>query len=188
MITILNFIEVVKTDEPAIREMSNLASKIVKDHYDPILGSEQNNYMIDKFQSVNSIAKQLEEGYEYYFINLVVKSKNSGEIVHIEKSNKIGFFAFYPREKDMYLSKLYIEKEQRGKGFSKDVLKFIIAKTKDEGLNSIVLNVNKDNNISIFAYERLGFSRIGEEKNDIGQGYYMDDYVYKYSIKEGELC
>jgi len=28
-------------------------------------------------------------------------------------------------------------------------------------------------------YEKLGFKILRSEKNDIGQGYYMDDYVYR---------
>ena len=81
----------------------------------------------------------------------------------------------------MYLSKFYLLKEQRGKGISKDMLQFVIEKTKEAGLSSIVLNVNKKNS-AIKAYEKLGFIKIGEEKNDIGNGYFMDDFVYKYCI------
>ena len=44
-----------------------------------------------------------------------------------------------------------------------------------------VLNVNKDNS-AVKVYERLGFVRIREEKNDIGQGFFMDDFVYTYEI------
>ena len=82
----------------------------------------------------------------------------------------------------MYLSKLYLHKNQRGKGFSKEILQFLITKTRESGLSSITLNVNKYNDNTILAYEKLGFVRIREEKNDIGNGYYMDDYVYCYFV------
>lgn len=164
----MNYIEVVNTDAVAIKELSDLATKIVKDHYDPIIGSTQNDYMISKFQSVPSITEQLEQGCKYYFVSDLA-------------GNKLGFLAFYPRENEMYLSKFYLQKDQRGKGISKDMLEFVIKRTKESGLASIVLNVNK-NNDAIHAYEKLGFVKISEEKNYIGNGFFMDDFVYKYSL------
>ena len=50
-------------------------------------------------------------------------------------------------------------------------------KAKELGLNRIELNVNR-NNPSVKIYEKLGFTVAWEEKNDIGNGFYMDDYVY----------
>lgn len=63
------------------------------------------------------------------------------------------------------------------------MLNFVIKKTKEAGFSSIVLNVNKYNS-AVNVYEKLGFIKIREEKNDIGSGYYMDDYVYQYTIEE----
>ena len=45
-------------------------------------------------------------------------------------------------------------------------------------MSAIELNVNRFNP-SIAVYEHLGMRRIRAEKNDIGSGYYMDDYVYR---------
>lgn len=163
------YIDVKYTDAEAIKEMSDLASTIVKEYYDPLLGKEQNDYMIGKFQSASGITKQLEQGYKYYFVR------------DIDDKN-LGFISFCSRKTDLYLSKFYLHKDFRGKGISKDMLKFVIEEAKELGLPSIVLNVNKYNDLAISAYERLGFTRIGEEKNDIDHGYYMDDYVYTYLI------
>ena len=57
------------------------------------------------------------------------------------------------------------------------MLDFVISEAKKDGLSSIELNVNR-NNSAIYAYEKLGFRIIRTEKNDIGSGFYMDDYVY----------
>jgi ribosomal protein S18 acetylase RimI-like enzyme len=165
----MNYIKVNVDDKNAIKELSILATMIVKEHYDPIVGEIQNNYMIDKFQSASSIEKQLKNGYNYYFVSNI-------------SQEKIGFIGYYIRENDLYLSKFYLRKDQRGKGISKEMLNFLINKAKESNKNFIVLNVNKQNN-AIFAYEKLGFVKIGAEKNDIGNNYYMDDFIYKYSIK-----
>lgn len=49
--------------QAALEALSRLASQIVKEHYDPILGAAQNDYMIEKFQSVEAIKGQIAQGY-----------------------------------------------------------------------------------------------------------------------------
>ena len=69
-------------NEKEIEEMSQLATSIVKEYYDPLLGTEQNEYMLDMFQSVHGIKEQLEHDCRYYF-------------AVDEEHNRIGFFAYY---------------------------------------------------------------------------------------------
>ncbi|TDO91989.1 ribosomal protein S18 acetylase RimI-like enzyme [Halanaerobium saccharolyticum] len=164
----MQFKKVEKNDLSSIKRLSKLAAGIVKKHFDPIIGPEQNDYMIEKFQSAESIIEQLAEGYQYYFVQ-----DNQGE--------DLGFLAFYPKEEEMYLSKFYLKAEARGKGLSRKMLDFVIKAAKKENLDYISLNVNK-NNDAIKAYQKLGFEKIGEQKKDIGSGFYMDDYVFQYKI------
>src|SRR5699024_10598364 len=89
----MNFIKIIPSDIEAINKLSKLASAIIKEHYDPILGETQNDYMIDKFQSAQSIAEQLEQGYNYFLV-----SDNDG--------NKVGFIAYFPRKKDRKSTRL----------------------------------------------------------------------------------
>lgn len=159
----MDFIKLTLDDVKGIKEMSAMATAILREHYDPIIGKEQNDYMLDMFQSVEAVTEQLSHGYNYYF------AKSDGA--------NAGFLAYYPREGALYLSKLYLYKDQRGKGFSRVMLEFLKEKAKELGLNRIELNVNR-NNPSVKIYEKLGFTVAWEEKNDIGNGFYMDDYVY----------
>ena len=163
----MNFVQLMPYDENGIKEMSRMATAIVREHFDPIIGKEQNDYMIQKFQTADAIKEQLEHGYQYYFVS--------------DEKRRIGFLAFYPRENAMYLSKLYLYKEERGKGYSRQMLDFVIRNAQDIGLTFIELNVNR-NNSAIYAYEKLGFKVIRTEKNDIGSGFFMDDYVYGLQI------
>ena len=160
----MEFEEVTLPDEKAVKELSEMASAIVKEYYDPIIGAMQNDYMIEKFQSVPAIKRQLSKGYRYYMVRM-------GE-------DRIGFIAFYPRGSAMYLSKLYLYKRERGKGYARPILDFVIAAAKAEGLTAIELNVNR-NNDTVHIYEKLGFEVLREEKNDIGNGFFMDDFVYQ---------
>ena len=159
----MDFVKLTTDDVNGIKEMSEMATAILREHYDPIIGKEQNDYMLKMFQSEEAVAEQLDHGYNYYF------AKDEGQ--------NAGFLAYYPREGALYLSKLYLYKDQRGKGFSRVMLEFLKEKAKELGLNRIELNVNR-NNPSVQVYEKLGFTVAWTEKNDIGNGFYMDDYVY----------
>lgn len=159
--------ELLINQEEKIKEMSDMASAIVKEHFDPLIGFAQNDYMIKKYQTVNAIKEQLENGYRYFFVE--------------DNDICVGFLAFYPKKESMYLSKFYLYKDKRGKGYSHQMLDFVKREAKNIGCQSIELNVNKHNS-ACNAYEKLGFQVIRSEKNDIGNGFYMDDYVYSLSL------
>ena len=160
----VGFVKLEKEDKEGISAMSKLATAIVREYYDPILGTAQNDYMLDMFQSEHAIREQLEHGVSYYFIDA--------------DGAAIGFFAFYPKKSYLYLSKFYIEAESRGRGAGKRSLEFISGEARKLGFDRIELNVNKNNFETIKFYEAAGFERVRSEKNDIGNGFFMDDYVY----------
>lgn len=151
-------------DREQIAGLSAFASQIVKEHFDPLIGPEQNDYMIARFQSVSAITDQIRSGYRYY-----VAEDEMGEME--------GFVAFYPRDGKMYLSKFYVHGRARGRGIARKMFDFVMEETRKEGLPSIFLNVNRGNESVIRIYEHLGFRKVREEKNDIGNGFYMDDWV-----------
>ena len=70
-----------------------------------------------------------------------------------------------------------LNKSLRGRGIGRAALEFIIEQGKKAGYSAMFLNVNKYNDNSIAAYKSMGFELLREEKNPIGNGYYMDDYV-----------
>ncbi len=163
----LGFIRVTACDGGLVEELSALATAIVREHYDPIVGREQNDYMLEKFQSVGAIRDQISHGYEYYLVR--------------NQDGDCGFIAFYKRLKALYLSKFYLAKQFRGLGYSHIMLDFLAKKAAEMGVRRIELNVNRFND-AVLVYEKLGFRRIREEKNDIGHGYFMDDYVYALDL------
>lgn len=163
----ITFSRLEKDNREGIREMSRLATEIVREHYDPIIGPEQNDYMLKKYQSAEAIKKQIAEGSMYYFV--------------CADSEPIGFISIIPYENEMYLDKFYLRKDMRGKGISHIMLDHIIARTEDAGFNRIMLNVNK-NNPSVGVYEKLGFIKEESVKQDIGGGFIKDDYIFRYYI------
>lgn len=160
----MELIKLNPSSDEEIKIMSDMATEILLDYYTPILGSKQNEYMVKKFQSVEAVKGHLEHGYTYYFVK--------------DNDKNLGFFAYYPKEHCLYLSKFYLYKENRGKGYAGHIIAFLQSEAKEMGFDSIELNVNK-NNETTGIYEKLGFKRIRSEVIDIGKGFVMDDYVYE---------
>ena len=77
---------------------------------------------------------------------------------------------------EIYLSKLYLHKKVRGKGYGSQVFQWYESLASGKTLR---LNVNKYNEQAIAVYEARGFERIEACQIDIGEGYIMDDFVYE---------
>lgn len=167
------FIEINSDDQPAVAELSNLASSILREYYDPLLGPEQNTYMIDKFQSVPGILGHMKKGAVYIVLRVE------------DQDDPIGFFAYEIHEDALYLSKFYFTNKSRSRGFSRPVIRELDHIARSHQLPVCRLNVNKYNP-SIKVYERLGFKIVKSEVNDIGHGYVMDDYVMERVIPPAE--
>ena len=145
-----------------------LGKEIWTEHYSPIIGLNQVNYMLNKFQSLEAIKNQIKDGYFYYNLKI--------------DKNQIGYFSVQHRKDKLFLSKVYIHKSLRGNGYFNQVLKFIENIAKENRFPRIELTVNKYNKNSISIYLTKGFTIIEETIFDIGQDYIMDDYILTKSI------
>ena len=163
----MEMIKVINDEQ--IRTVEILGKKIWNQHYVSIIGQGQVDYMLDKFQSFDVLKSQMEnKGYEYYLIN------NNGI--------DCGYVGIVKEEERLFLSKLYIEQESRGQGLASKAFAFIENIAKENGLNKIYLTCNKNNCNSIEIYKKKGFVIAREEKADIGNGYYMDDYIMEKEL------
>ena len=156
------------TDEQ-IRQTARLAREIWTEHFTAIIGTKQVDYMLDKFQSENAIADQIQnKGYIYYLIK--------------ENKQSIGYCGIAEEENALFLSKLYILKTMRGKGIARKTIDFIKTIALERKLERITLTVNKNNIGPIAAYEKLGFVNTGPIVQDIGGGFIMDDYKMELKL------
>ena len=155
-------------NEIQIKELAQLAKPIWEQHFTPIIGKAQVEYMVSMFQSVPALTKQINEGYEYYRFFV--------------ENQPIGYTGIHEEEGKLFLSKLYIKKEYRGKHFSSKALDFLTALAKERKLSAILLTVNKHNDNTISIYKHMGFVVTKEQKADIGNGFFMDDYIMELSI------
>ncbi|MDA8030391.1 MAG: GNAT family N-acetyltransferase [Alphaproteobacteria bacterium] len=159
--------------ESDIHAVAALANEIWREHYEPIIGLAQVEYMLEKFQSAAAIAAQIaEEGFCYYLIRA---DGDGGQ-------GDIGYLGFQREGAVMFLSKLYVKKSARGCGFGARAVGFLRELAREQGMEKIRLTVNKGNALAIAAYERAGFTRTGELVIDIGGGYVMDDFVFEVGV------
>lgn len=161
-------IKIVESDNELLN-LSVLAKKIWLEYFCDIIGKSQTEYMIDKFQSYTAMKNQIENGYKYYFI--------------INQNEILGYFGIQMQQDKLFLSKLYLEKQNRGKGYGKFALNEIVKIAKEKGLKEVYLTVNKHNLSTIAMYEKFGFIQTESVKTNINNGFFMDDFIYNYYIK-----
>ncbi|MDR0485294.1 MAG: GNAT family N-acetyltransferase, partial [Elusimicrobiota bacterium] len=93
-----------------------------------------------------------------------------------------GFFSFVPKDGGIFLSKIYIRENCRGKGYARKSISFIKDAALKAKLKHITLTVNKNNKDSIAAYKKMGFKIESSATADIGNNFVMDDYIMKLKI------
>jgi ribosomal protein S18 acetylase RimI-like enzyme len=142
--------------------IEKLANKIWHEHFVPIIGVAQVEYMLNKYQKVKNMQDQLKNGFLYYRIYY--------------QTQAVGYMSFKKEKEGVFLSKIYVLSNFRGKKIGKSAISFVENRTREFGLSRISLTVNKDNRKTIEAYKKLGFKKTGSIVKDIGNGFIMDDY------------
>jgi diamine N-acetyltransferase len=151
------------SDIPLIRE---LTLRIWPMTYSPILFPEQIDYMLHLMYSPSSLSDQMHRsGHEFVILR--------------QFSESAGFASYNHQEAAIFrLNKLYILPELQGKGAGRFLLDEVIHRAKARGGQVLELNVNRHNPALSF-YHHLGFTIFREENIDIGNGYFMNDYVMR---------
>jgi diamine N-acetyltransferase len=144
-----------------IQVVAGLAHDIWYEYYVPLIGREQVDYMVARFQSAEAMGRQIDEGYEYFLVQ--------------RDGRDIGYLAFQVQGEALFLSKFYLHYDVRGTGTGRLAMEFIERLARQRGLKLIWLTVNKGNP-AVNAYERLGFRNAAALVMDIGGGFVMDDY------------
>lgn len=154
-------------NQEEIDTLTSIAKTVWHETFDSLLGEDQTNYMIDKFQSDHAVKDQMAH-QNYRYVLAKVNGKYAGFV---------GYAPRYQGEEEMYLSKVYILSECRHQGVVRRLFDLVEEETKKEGISKIRLTVNKYNTHAYKVYEHYGYENVESVKTDIGSGYYMDDYV-----------
>ena len=156
------------SDEKQIELVAALACEIWHEYFTPIIGKSQVEYMLEKFQSKKSIEQQIQNGFIYFLM--------------INNAEPIGYTGIIIKDRELFLSKLYVVSAQRNKGFGKQVVVFLEDLALEQGAKKITLTVNKNNSNTIGAYQKMGFINVESVIKDIGENFVMDDYKLEKNL------
>jgi RimJ/RimL family protein N-acetyltransferase len=148
--------------------IQQMARRIWDVHYTPIIGQTQVDYMLGRFYTTEHITGQLEEGQRFYFVLL--------------NGIEVGYTAISEiREGNFFIHKLYLEIDKQRKGMGSEVFHQLLALMSN--LEAVRLQVNRQNMKAINFYFKMGFVIEQVADFDIGDGYFMNDFVMVYRPK-----
>ena len=150
-----------------------LAAPTWKDAYSEILSSEQMDYMLTMMYSEESLTRQMREGHVFFII--------------LSDGAPSGFISFHANSDNLYiLEKLYILPQMQGTGAGRYLVEkaeeYIRNRHKCDEDILFELNVNR-NNKAVDFYRRIGFWIDREVDEDIGNGFYKNDYIMQKKVK-----
>lgn len=151
--------------------LAKTAKEIWDEYFINIITQEQIDYMTNKFLSVPALENAFKhEHYTYYLA--------------FEDDQMIGFCGVKPDNDRLFLSKLYVRKEYRGRRISSMLFQEALNYVRDhDELRAIYLTCNKYNENSLAIYKHKGFKTIDAVQTDIGHGFIMDDYIMQLDLK-----
>ena len=157
--------ETTHADIPAIRQ---IAFDTWPSTYGSILSQEQIDYMLTWMYSSETLQKQMLEGHQFYI----------AELDHAT----LGFAGVSNEGNAKFkLHKLYVVPTTQKTGAGKALLQKVMEFARSNGGTKLILQVNRHNNAKGF-YEKQGFTVLDEVKLDVGNGFYMDDYIMQYNL------
>ena len=150
-----------RADQAAI---TALAYRIWPEHYGPIIGQAQVDYMLARGYTPDALAAAERAGTTFYLAE--------------QAGRAVGYAALAPGSDahTCMLDKLYLVAETRGQGLGRRLVEHLIAAARVRGATRLSLRVNRHNAASIVFYQRVGFQIVDAHALDIGHGYVMDDY------------
>lgn len=149
--------------------IEQLAREIWPVTYADKLAPDQLAYMLDMIYSNASLSDQLLQQHHTFLI--------------VELAGRpVGFASYSTIEPGVSkLHKIYVHQNTQGQGIGKKLIDHIIEQLQSQSIQTLRLNVKRDNSARFF-YEKLGFVITEEVDIEIGNGFYMRDYVMEKKL------
>ena len=160
-------------DAGRLKIVEELARKIFPKTYEGIIPPEQIPYMMRLMYDDAVLRKEFGEGVKFAVIT--------------ERGVPVGYISWHLAEADgvpfMRLEKLYLDFACHGRSIGNMGLRHVLDAAKRAGAAYVSLNVHKKNLRAQKAYCRAGFYRWRSEKEDVGGGFFKDDYVMRRDLR-----
>ncbi len=162
--------EIRRLQKNELHVVRDLAHKIWPSTYSHIISQEQITYMLNWMYSLETLEGNFDANHAFFAV--------------FDTAEPLGFTDLElnsPEEYWMKLQKIYVlpEKQKLGVGLALMDCAFLFAQ--ENGIKHITLQVNR-NNKAVSFYEKLGFFVSDEQDFDIGNGYFMNDFVMQKDL------
>jgi len=163
-------IETLRSED--VEALCRLARETWLQHYPPIIGLAQTEYM-------------LRQRYEPAVIRAELASGTSWWDVLRDDGALRGFAASFPSESAdaLKLDKLYVHPASHRRGFGERLVQHVCERGFELGYRGVILAVNKRNDNAIAAYRKYGFEIVDAVVKEIGGGFVMDDYIMERQVR-----
>lgn len=160
-----------KADVADCTLINKLAREVFPATYHDIISVDQIEFMMDWMYSPENIRKQMEEEGHMYFIAY-------------EECEAAGYMSIQQQGEDLFhLQKIYVlpyfQKAHCGSFLFREAIKYIKSIHPTPCL--LELNVNRNNKALDF-YQHMGMKKLREGDFEIGNGFYMNDYIMGMEI------
>ncbi len=143
-------------------------SKITWEDTYTFLPNGQMEFMLDWMYSTTSLQQQMQNGHQFFVAEF--------------EDNIIGFASVSKQDENTCkLNKLYVLPTTQKTGAGKALLQSVIDYAKENEAKEIQLQVNRNNNAKDF-YLKHGFAILYEADFEIGNGFFMNDYVMSLKL------
>ena len=161
----LNELIIHKVGEESISLIQELTMQVWPQTYAAVLSEEQIGYMLNKMYSHEALIEQMQSGHQF--------------IIAYYNQQPVGFASYGSTDlTDEYkLHKLYVITTIQKTGAGKGLLWYVMDEVKKLNGHHLMLQVNRHNENAISFYQKMGFQFEMEADFEIGNGFYMNDYV-----------
>lgn len=160
-------VELIAATQKDVDLIGELAKQIWNDHYPEIIGQQQVDFMLQKLYNPESLFDQMEKGQQFHLV--------------FADDSAVGFVAVNDEGEGKYfLNKFYIQTGQQGKGLGSTVFSRVL--NLYPALKEMRLQVNRQNYKAINFYFKMGFIIEYVADFDIGDGYFMNDFVMVFLV------
>lgn len=154
---------IIKATTQDVSSIQKIANETWHTVYLDMIGREQIEYMLGLFYKTDVLTEQITTRDQIY-------------LLLVENDTPIAFASYGKIDSGYKLHKLYCLPSKLGNGYGKQLLIAVEQEVRELGCNNLELAVNRNNPAQRF-YTREGYSIKEEIDLDIGNGFFMNDYI-----------
>jgi ribosomal protein S18 acetylase RimI-like enzyme len=126
--------------------------------------------MLNWMYSIETLEKSYDANHSFF---AVLDGNQSLGFIDLELNN--------PEHHWLKLQKIYVLPEKQKLGLGLALMDYTVLFAQEHGVKHITLQVNR-NNKAVSFYEKLGYYIADEQDFDIGNGYFMNDFVMQKDL------